>query len=80
VSPRTLAGKLLYREACDHKLGWDAPLNESLAKRWEKLENELPDSVEVPRSLVGNREDIQEICMHSEMQVTKEWQQPSMLW
>jgi hypothetical protein len=80
VSPRTLAGKLLYREACDRKLGWDAPLNESLAKRWEKWENELPDSVEVPRSLVGNREDIQEICMHSEMQVTKEWQQPSMLW
>ena len=34
VSLRTLAGKLLYREACDRKLGWDAPLNESLAKRW----------------------------------------------
>ena len=65
VSPRTLAGKLLYREACDRKLGWDAPLNESLAKRWEKWENELPDSVEVPRSLVGNREDIQEICLHA---------------
>ena len=52
-------------KTCDRKLGWDAPLEESLEKRWEKCKNELPDSVEVSRSLVGNREDIQEIYLHA---------------
>ncbi|XP_028416198.1 uncharacterized protein LOC114539993 [Dendronephthya gigantea] len=65
VSPTTLAGKLLYREACERKLRWDAPLNESLAKKWKRWEIELPNSVEVPRSLVGNREEIQEIHLHT---------------
>ncbi len=65
VSPCTLAGKQLYREACDNKLGWDAPLNEPLARRVERWENGLATSVEFPRSLVGNREDIEEINLHA---------------
>jgi hypothetical protein len=65
VSPCTLAGKQLYREACDSKLGWDAPLNEPLARRVERWENGLATSVEFPRSLVGNREDIEEINLHA---------------
>ncbi len=59
VSPCALAGKQLYREACDSKLGWDAPLNEPLARRVERWENGLATSVEFPRSLVENREDIE---------------------
>ena len=65
VSPCTLAGKLLYWETCDNKLEWDAPLNEPLARRVERWENGLATSVEFPRSLVGNREDIEEINLHA---------------
>lgn len=34
-------------------------------KRWETWENDLPDSVEFPRSLARNEEDIEEINLHT---------------
>ena len=34
-SPLTLAGKLIYRAACDNKNAWDAPLTEAIAKLWK---------------------------------------------
>ena len=43
VSPTTLQGKMLYREACDGKYAWDAPLPEALAQRWSKWERSLPN-------------------------------------
>ena len=65
VSPCTLAGKLLYREACESKVGWDSPLKESLAKRVEGWENGLGNSAEFRRSLAGKREDIKEINLYT---------------
>ena len=65
VSPCTLAGKLLYREACESKVGWDSPLKESLAKRVERWENGLGNSAEFRRRLAGKREDIEEINLHT---------------
>ena len=65
VSPCTLAGKLLYREACESKVCWDSPLKESLAKRVERWENGLGNSAEFRRSLAGKREDIEEINLHT---------------
>ena len=65
VSPGTLAGKLLYREACESKVCWDSLLKESLAKRVERWENGLGNSAEFRRSLAGKREDIEEINLHT---------------
>ena len=65
ASPLTLAGKLIYRAACDNKNAWDAPLTEALAKLWKKWNAELPSLVETQRSLVVHREPIDSIKLHS---------------
>ena len=43
VSPVTLQGKQIYREACDCKAAWDAPIPENPRLRWLKWEHSLPD-------------------------------------
>ena len=65
VSPLTLKGKLIYREVCNNKLAWDAPLTSDLAIHWSKYVNELPREVTIPRSLVPQREGIREIEFHA---------------
>ena len=49
VSPLTLEGKMLYRDACQKKMAWDAELPQELLKRWQKWEMKLPAKTEVPR-------------------------------
>ena len=44
VSPTTLQGKFLYREACELKEAWDAPLPEAVAVRWKRWESDLPEN------------------------------------
>ena len=34
VSPATLCGKILYREACDLTIGWDKAITNDLLKKW----------------------------------------------
>ena len=65
AAPLTLEGKLLYRDACQQKKAWDAELPQDLVKRWKKWEMNLPEKVEVPRSLVPAREPIQAIALHA---------------
>ena len=48
VSPLTLEGKMLYRDACQKKMAWDAELPQELLKRWQKWEMKLPAKTEVP--------------------------------
>ena len=50
-SPMTLSGKLLYREACESKVAWDAQLPGELASKWIKWESQLPLNIPVPRAL-----------------------------
>jgi hypothetical protein len=38
ASPLTLQGKLVFRDVCDSKIGWDHDLPEHLQKRWLKFE------------------------------------------
>ena len=52
VSPLTLEGKMLYRDACQKKMAWDAELPQELLKRRQKWEMKLPVKTEVPRALV----------------------------
>lgn len=65
VAPITLQGKLLYRDACDKKCAWDAPLPPSLTRQWKKWENSLPQRINCPRSLTPIRESIEGIKLHA---------------
>ena len=42
ISPVTLTGKDMYREACDLKLSWDEHLTEPLRTKWIKWSEGLP--------------------------------------
>jgi hypothetical protein len=33
VSPQVLLGKFIYRETCNRKIGWDAPIEEDLKRK-----------------------------------------------
>ena len=65
VSPTSLEGKLLYREACELKQAWDAPLPDELARKWRKWESNLPSSVSTRRTLAPHRESIEVVELHS---------------
>ena len=65
VSPITLSGKIIYRVVCDEKIAWDAPILETLVKKWSKWESALPKKVKIPRSLPVHREEIQSIDLHA---------------
>ncbi len=56
VFPTSLTSKLLYREICDRKILWDKKLPPDLVAKWSEWQDELPDKVEIPRSLVSNQE------------------------
>ena len=60
-----LEGKLMYREICNQKLAWDAPLPDVYANRWKNWEHKLPNSVALPRSLATYQEPIKEIKLHA---------------
>ena len=51
LSPITIRGKILLKEAWATKLGWDEPLPESLAKQWSVLSGDLKkvEEIWVPR-------------------------------
>ena len=64
VAPMTLSGKLLYRDACELKVAWDAQLPGQLATKWSRWEAQLPVSVSVPRAIPQHREEISNIALH----------------
>ncbi|KAK3719160.1 hypothetical protein QZH41_005637 [Actinostola sp. cb2023] len=65
TSPVTLGGKLLYRDACDVKLAWDAELPTEVSSKWSKWEESLPDKITVPRSIATHQEEIEEVELHA---------------
>ena len=65
VSPLTLEGKLIFRDVCDAKLPWDAELGSVDLAKWQAWERSLPTEIEVPRSIVGYREPVEDIELHS---------------
>ena len=65
ILPVTLRGKFLYRDCCDAKLPWDANLPPDLQTRWSVWEQNLPDHVSAPRSLVKYEEAIEETELHT---------------
>ena len=70
VSPMTLQGKMIFREACESKISWDAPLPDKLAKLWDSWESRLPARVSTRRSVATYRESVTLWnFMHLEMRV-----------
>ena len=65
VSPLTLVGKMMYRDACEARVAWDADLPNDLTNKWTKWERRLPSRVTAPRSLIKFREPIQKIDLHA---------------
>ena len=65
ASPVTLQGKLIYREACNRKVAWDAPLPTEITAMWEVWERKLPESVSMQRSLATFLEPIQRVEIHA---------------
>ena len=64
LSPRTLQGKIIYREVCQKKVPWDAPLSSEQKNHWLKWVKQLPNGVAVPRSIPMFQENIESIQLH----------------
>ena len=65
ASPVTLCGKILYRDTCDEKRGWDAKLSDEVTKRWKRWEDDLSKQVTVPRSIPKHQGEIEDIALHA---------------
>ena len=65
VSPTTLQGKFIYREACELKQAWDTPLPDALAVRWKRWESDLPEDIVVTRTFSPYREPINAVELHA---------------
>ena len=72
LSPILLSGKIIYRAVCDEKLSWDQPLSDTLRNMWKKYMGQLPEKVEVPRTLCLHRESIDYIDLHAFGDASKE--------
>ncbi len=65
ISPMLLEGKLVFREICEAKIGWDGAIPDELRKHWSKWESGLPKVVSFPRCIPIYRETLTEIRLHS---------------
>ena len=65
ASPITLVGKFIYRDVCDLRIPWDAEISQHLSSRWLKFQQNLPDKLDFPRSLVSLEEPIEAIDLHA---------------
>ena len=65
ASPILLLGKLIFREICDLKVGWDIPLPRDVCGKWNKWKAELPSSINIPRAIPRLHEKIDYIDVHT---------------
>ena len=65
VSPVTVLGKMIYRDIGDSKSPWDKKLPIHLLQTWKTWCERLPSKIEVPRSLVSHREEVQAVDLHA---------------
>ncbi|XP_028414392.1 uncharacterized protein LOC114537542 [Dendronephthya gigantea] len=66
ASPIKLQGKLVFRDVCDSKIGWDSNLPDNLQKRWLKFEKSLPKRISIPRPLAPFHEPVVSAELHLE--------------
>ena len=64
VSPIIRQGKVIFRDACEQQVAWDAPLSDELAAKWKRRDNFLPGKVVTKRTLAPYQEPINEVELH----------------
>ncbi|CAB4031455.1 Hypothetical predicted protein, partial [Paramuricea clavata] len=64
AAPILLTAKMILRDICDSKLGWDADLPEVLKRRWEKWLKNLPVQLKMPRAIPREIGVIVELILH----------------
>ena len=64
ISPVTLTGEDIYREACDLKLSWNEQLTEPLRTKWIKWSESLPQKFAVSRSILAFKDEILSVDLH----------------
>ena len=64
ISPATLTGKDMYREACDRKISWDEQLTEPLRTKWIKWSERLPQTFEISRSIPTFQDEVLFVDLH----------------
>ena len=64
ISPVSLTGEDIYREACDLKLSWNEQLTEPLRTKWIKWSESLPQKFAVSRSIPAFKDEILSVDLH----------------
>ena len=63
ISPTTVKGKQIYRDACDETKGWNADVSDQLKRDWIKWSSQLKP-VRIPRSVTRGVGRIQAVHLH----------------
>ena len=63
ISPTTVKGKQIYRDACDETKGWNTKVSDQLKREWIKWSNQLKTAM-VPRSVARGVGRVQAIPSH----------------
>ena len=63
ISPTTVKGKQIYRDACDETKGWNADVSDQLTRDWIKWSSQLKP-VRIPRSVTRGVGRIQAVHLH----------------
>ena len=63
ISPTTVKGKQIYRDACDESKGWNADVSDQLKRDWIKRSSQLKP-VRIPRSVTRGVGRIQAVHLH----------------
>ena len=63
ISPTTVKGKQIYRDACDETKGWNTEVSDQLKREWIKWSNQLK-TVRVPRNVASGVGLVQAVHLH----------------
>ena len=65
ISPTVVRGKMIFRETCNLKIGWDTKLPDKPKRKWERWKQSLPTAVSVLRSIPELKVCVQKIDLHA---------------
>ena len=65
ISPTVVRGKMIFRETCNLKIGWDTKLPDKPKRKWERWKQSLPTAVRVLRSIPELKVCVQKIDLHA---------------
>ena len=65
ISPVFVREKMIFREICNLKIGWDMKLSDQLKRKWERCKQSLQISVSIPRSIPEFKVYVQKIDLYA---------------